>query len=222
MRRAAWWLGLVAAVALLPACSSAHELPAAPWAEAAPAPAAPPPPTVADVREAIETEEAARFSFGEPDIRAVRVAAELPEDVRREIHDLLDRYLNEATVTPLRKGRAVEDLSEVFSGRALERASGPDRAALVDDGLPRVARLHVGDASAQLTALVGPGGVAVMAAAIHVLVSGAVPGGGLTVERTAELQLARDGDSWRVGGYDVSVTRTGPDGIVTTTTTTEP
>lgn len=177
---------------------------------------------MADVREAVETDEAARFSFGDPDIRAVRVPAELPEDVQNEIRELLDRYLNTATLTPLRKGGAVADLGGVFSGQALERATGPDRAALVDDGLPRMARMQLGDASARLTALLGPSGVAVVAADIHVLVTGAVTGGALTIERTAELQLARDGDSWKVGGYDVSVTRTGPDGVVTTTTTSGP
>jgi len=168
------------------------------------------------------TEDAPRFSLGVPDIQAVRAAAELPEDVWNAIQGLLDRYLNDATVGPLKAARPVDDLSGLFSGPALERAVGPDRTALLDEGFPRVARLQVGDASAQLTALIGPGGVAVVAADIHVLVTGAVIGGGLTIERSGELHLARDGDAWKVGGYDVSVTRSGPDGIVTTTTTSTP
>jgi hypothetical protein len=223
MRRAAWLLGLAAAVALLPACSSADgEAGAFPFlaTTTVPAPAIVEP-VAATVPAAVPAPaEPARFSLGEPDIQAVRVAAEIPEDVRNGIQALLDRYLNDAMLTPLREAETVGDLGAVFSGPALDRAAGPDRVALVDEGLPKVARLEVGDASAQLTALVGPQGVAVVAAQIHVLVRGLVSTGGLVVERTGELHLARDGDAWKVGSYDVSVTRSGPDGVITTTTTT--
>lgn len=219
MRRAAWLLGLAAAVALLPACSSSNgEAGAFPFLATTTVPT---PPVVEPVAATVPAQaEPARFSLDEPDIQAVRVAAEIPDDVRDGIQALLDRYLNDAMLTPLREAEAVGDLGAVFTGPALDRATGADRLALVDEGLPKVARLEVGDASAHLTALVGPQGVAVVAAQIHVLLRGLVNTGGLVVERTGELQLARDGDAWKVGGYDVSVTRSGPDGVITTTTTT--
>ncbi len=219
MRRAAWSLGLAAAVALLPACSSSdREAGAFPFLEPTTVPA---PPVVEPVAATLPAEpEPAHFSLGEPDIQAFRAPAEIPEDVRDGIQALLDRYLNDAMLTPLRDAEPVGDLGGVFAGPALDRAAGPDRVALVDEGLPRVARLEVADASAQLTALVGPNGVGVVAAQFHVLLRGLVNTGGVVVERTGELHLARDGDAWKVGGYDVSVTRRGPDGVITTTTTT--
>lgn len=219
MRRAAWSLGLAAAVALSSACSSGPKPTAAPVGAAEPAPTTV---TMATTTTQPIPEDAPHFSLGTPDIQAVRAAAELSEEVRGGIQGVLDRYLNDATVTPLREAEPAGDLGGIFTGPALERAAGPDRAALLDEGLPRVARLNVGDASAQLTALVGADGVAVVAAGIHVLVTGAVTGGGLTIERSGELHLARDGDAWKVSGYDVSVTRSGPDGVITTTTTSAP
>lgn len=218
MRRAAWLLGLAVAVALLPACSPSDRAPAA--ASAAPETTAAAPPII-ETAAPPEPEEA-HFSLGVPDIQAVRAAAEIPGNVQNGIQDLLDRYLNQGMLTPLREAKPVEDLGGLFAGPALERASGPDRVALLDEGLPRVARLAVDVASAQLTALVGPAGVATVAARIHVSVAGAVSNGGLFIDRTGELHLVSDGDAWKVGGYDVRVSRSGPDGVITTTTTSGP
>ncbi len=156
------------------------------------------------------------FRIGATDVRAVRAAAELPADARAGVQGVLDRYLATAVVGPLRSGAAAADLSGLFSGPALERVSGPDRAALVDDAPTPVEGLQVGEASADLTALVGPEGVAVMVAEIRLVVTGTADGTPVSVERTGELQLTPEGGGWRISGYDVSVNRSGLEGGGTT------
>jgi hypothetical protein len=143
MRRAARLLGLVAAVALVPACSRpGPEVAVSPARAAEPiaAPAVEPAAVEPAAVEAQPQPEPARFAVGAPAVHAVRAPAELPEEVRSGIEEVLDRYLNLAMVEPLRRATPVEDLSGVFRGGALERATGPDRGALVDEGFPRVAR----------------------------------------------------------------------------------
>ncbi|MGH9222336.1 MAG: hypothetical protein ACRD2W_00700 [Acidimicrobiales bacterium] len=210
------------ALAALAALSASGQDPA-PNRPAAAAPSAGPraparsAPSPAPATTTTEPSTEAAFTVGTVDVQAVEAEAELPSAARAGVQTLLDRYLTNAVVTPLRSGQPAGDLSSIFGGAALERMNGPDRAALVDEGLPRVAQLKVSAAEADLTALLGPDGVAVMAAGIKLVVTGAVDGAPLTVERTGELLLGADGDSWRVTGYHVRVTRDAA-GAVTTTT----
>ena len=160
------------------------------------------------------------FTLGSVDLQAVNAAADLPAATRDGVKAVLDRYLNTAVILPLNDAAPAGDLSAIFAGPALERVNGPDRAALVDEGLPKAAPVRVGTAHADLTALIGPDGIAALTAAIKVVVNGAVDGSPLTVERTGELLLAEDGGNWRVTGYDVKVTRDAAGAVTTTTLTT--
>ena len=160
---------------------------------------------------------AASFTIATVDLQAVDAEATLPDNVRRGVQGLLDGYLDRAVLQPLRSGQPAGDLSALFAGPALDRMSGPDRAALVDEGLPKATQLKVTTAEADLTALIGPDGVGALTAGIKVVVTGAVEGAPLTVERTGELLLAGDGPTWRVAGYDMRVTRDAAGSVTTTT-----
>ena len=213
-------LGLAAVVALLlSACSTS-------WSEIAPAANArtettvvPPSTLPAPPTTAFRLPQLPRFTLGATDIQAVNAPAELPESTQTQVQSVLDRYLNNALVIPMRTGTPVPDLGNVFAGPVLDRLSGPDRAALLDDVIPKAEDVLVGEATADLIALVGPDGVAVLAVSIRIVMTGTVEGGPVNIERTGEFQMAPEGGDLRVSGYDVSVTRTGPEGVMTTTTT---
>jgi hypothetical protein len=207
MRRAAWSLAVATALSLAACSQSSAERTATPTTTV------PPPPSTA-----LELPQLPRFTLGDSDIQAVDTPAELPANVRTEVQSLLDRYLNNTLVIPLRSGEPVGDVSGLFAVPALDRLSGPDRAALFDEGLPKPEKVHVDEATANLTALVGPDGVAVLAAAIRIVVTATIDGGTLSIERTGELQLSSEGNGWKVSGYDISATRIGPGGVVTSTT----
>ncbi|MCZ7528181.1 MAG: hypothetical protein M5U14_18515 [Acidimicrobiia bacterium] len=120
-------------------------------------------------------------------------------------------------------GGEVGDLTALFAEPAATRLTGPDRATLVDEGLP----LASGDvtattATATLTALADQAGTVVLVAAgLALEVEAEVEGGTLVVRRGGELVLAPTSEGWRIAGYDMAVQRDGPGLDPATTTTAE-
>ena len=207
MRPAVWILAVVAALSL-GACSQSS-------AEKATAPTAT---TAAPPSTALNLPQLPRFTLGAPNVHAVDAPAELPDTVQTRVQSLLDQYLYNTLVIPLRSGQPVGDVSGLFSAPALERLSGQDRAALFDEGLPKPEKVHVDEATANISALVGPDGVAVLAAVLRIVMTVTLDGVPFGIERTGEFELSAEGDYWKVSGYDISATRSGPEGVVTTTT----
>ena len=153
------------------------------------------------------------------EVHAVRPPAPvLPDDVRAKVTATLERYLADAVVGPLRSGQPAGDLGLVFTAAALARLSGPDRAALVDEGLPPAARLRSEAATARLGALAGADqAVTVVTAAVTLrLHTGGAES--VAIVRTGDLVLVPDGDAWKVDGYDIRTARDSADGGGTTTT----
>ena len=143
----------------------------------------------------------------------------LADEVRAKVAAVLERYLDAAVLTPLRSGERAGDLASVFTAAALARVNGPDRPALVDEGLPKAAALRAESSSARLGALVGGDkAVSVVTATIDLRLD---TGGSdrVTIARNGDLVLVPDGGDWRIDGYDVRTTRDSADGAVSTTAT---
>ena len=141
-----------------------------------------------------------------------------PDDVRAKVTATLERYLGDAVVGPLRSGRPAGDLGTVFTGPALARINGPDRAALVDEGLPPADDLRADAASARLAALAEASGVVtVVAAGVEIRLRTGGPDD-VTIVRTGDLVLVADGDGWKIDGYEIRTTRDSAGGEATTTT----
>ena len=140
-----------------------------------------------------------------------------PDDVMASVAATLDRYLQDAVLGPLHSGRPAGDLGPVFTGPARARVDGPDRAALVDEGLPPAGSVKAERATVGLAALAGgDGAMTVVTAAVDLRLEtgGDEP---VTIARTGHLVLVPDGDGWKIDGYDVRTTRDGGDGATTTT-----
>ena len=201
MRRALRRLGLCAVALLSAACAGS--------------PSASPPPASAPAAggTVVPPTTALPVPAGGFDIQAFEVAAaeDAPEAFRRvreRVGAALDRYLEHAVLAPLRSGQPAGDLSGLFTGAAAARVAGPDRGALVDEGLPPVSDVDVEKATASVLVLAGRGGEAGFATArIALLVRGLVGVAPLTVERTGELTLSPDGDTWKISGYEVRASK---------------
>ena len=133
--------------------------------------------------------------------------------------DTLNRYLDAATLTPLSTGGPAGDLAPLFMSPAADRVTkGPDRAALIDEGLPVTDELKLDAAVATLTALAGTDGVvSVVSAALDLRLSGQANGAPVKVSRAGDLVLLPDGGTWKIDGYDIRATRTVGDAATTTT-----
>lgn len=146
-------------------------------------------------------------------------------DQSQQVLAVLDTYVKDATVQPLRSGvPATADLGEVFDATTLASASTTDRGVVLDEGLPKV----TGDLTviASPIALVGLGDqvgkLTLVTAAVVLDVHGQTraKGGPLHIVRRADFVLAPDAaGAWKVTSYDLVVTRDGA-GLSETTTTT--
>jgi hypothetical protein len=159
---------------------------------------------VAHTNVTIEAGEVTADSAGPP----VTVSAELADGVIGTIGD----YLEVATVEPLRSGAPAGDLAPVFAGAALSRASGLDRPALVDEGLPKVSSDL--DVVAQPVAITGlgdqDGNLVALTATIDLDITAAAQGKDrpLHIVRTGYFVLSPDAaGAWKVSAYRIGVTR---------------
>jgi len=158
------------------------------------------------------------FTVSSVDVQSVNPPARaLPDVVKTKVMATLDAYVDRASAAPLRSGSRAGDLTALFTSSALARVSGPDRRALVDEGLPPAADVRAPTSTAKLGALAGAdNSVEVVTATIDLRLQtvGASP---LAITRTGDLVLVADGDTWKIDGYDLSTARDSGDGPATTT-----
>jgi hypothetical protein len=164
-----------------------------------------------------------RLELGEVTADSAGAPVTVSPEVADGVVGVIGRYLEVATVEPLRTAAPAGDLSGIFDAAALARVNGADRAALVDEGAPEV----TGDLDvvAQPVAVTGlgdqDGKLMLVTATIDLDVTGATAAKGppLHILRTGYFVLAPDpAGVWRVSAYSITVGREGG-GIDATTTT---
>ena len=170
--------------------------------------------SVANTNVSLEAGEVTADSAGPP----VTVS---PEITARVI-DLIGDYLEIATVEPLRNQQPAGDLSGIFETAALARATGADRAVLVDEGLPAV----TGDLDvvAKPVAITGlgdqSGNLVLVTATVDLDINGETKdeNGQLHIKRFGSIVLTPDpAGAWKVSAYRLYVERSGGGlGVATT------
>src|SRR5438105_12616680 len=123
MRRAVGLLGLAVAFVALPGCSR-------------PKPAASSTTTAVTVAPTTTTQPEraglSAFNVAPAEVHAWNAPPEFPDSARAGVQALLDLYLTDGVLRPLRSGEPAGDLGAVFGPPASDRMTGPDRGALVD------------------------------------------------------------------------------------------
>ncbi len=145
----------------------------------------------------------------------------IPDDVRNAVIATLTGYVNAATVAPLRKGK-VDDvgLATALAPAVAARLTGPDRAVLVDEGLPKAtSKVEVAATPVALTGLAdGTGSIVVVTATVDATATAKTTKGKLLIKRTGDLVLEPDNGTWKITGYTLNVDRVGKAVRPTTTT----
>lgn len=152
-------------------------------------------------------------------VEAAGAPATLADADRDAIVDVVRKYVTVATLAPLR-GRPVGNLAPLFTPAARGGLEGADRAALVDEGLPKATgRTRSTSFPVALTALSDRGGaIDLVAASFAYDVATRAEQGPVTVKRSGELVLARSPEGWLIDSYRVTVERDGA-GLGPSTTT---
>lgn len=162
------------------------------------------------------------------DVTIYKVGSEpgaIPDDVRTKILAAVSTYVNAATVKPLQTG-TVDDaaLATTLGPAATQRATGFDRATLVDEGIPKAAgRIVVNTLPVILTALADETGrIVVVTARLDSIARTRTEKGAITISRKGDLVFTPEGDTWKIDGYDLAVERSGKGLALPTTGTTAP
>ena len=149
----------------------------------------------------------------------VAPSPDTPAAVRDATVALLQRYLDDAILAPMRSGGSAPDLGPLFTAETAPRISAGDRAAMVGEGMPRAGGgVEADAANATITPFRVGDQVPLVVAQIDLrLRARDVEGAGVTVAHQGELVLVPEGSGWRIGGYDMLATRDTPAGTTTTT-----
>jgi hypothetical protein len=127
---------------------------------------------------------------------------------------VLGTYVEDGIVAPLRKGTADDAaLATVFDEAAVAALAGPERAIVLDEGLPKaVGKVTVTTPPVPLTVLVDKDGNAVAASAgVQLAVSARAAKGIVQITRTGSFVFAPDGaGGWKITGWTLSTDRGGP------------
>ena len=135
----------------------------------------------------------------------------LPDDVRTSVLATLATYLRTTATRTRTPAAADAALAPVLTPTAATRLAGPDRATLLDEGLPApTGKVKVAATPVTLTALADDGGTVVLVTAgIDATTTVPTKSGKVTVHRTGALVLVPVDGAWKIQGYQLEVERTG-------------
>ena len=141
---------------------------------------------------------------------------------RDAIVDTIRKYVIAATIDPLH-GKKVGDLEPLFTPQAGAALAGFDRAAALDEGMPKATgTVAVESAPLLLTALSDPtGAINLVGTSLYLDAKADSDRGPIRVQRSGELVLTRDAGTWKISSFKLAADRTGAGlrGLTTTSTT---
>ena len=122
----------------------------------------------------------------------------------------IDRYVAAATLAPL-GGKAATNLAADFTTATAPALTGPEQDALTDTSVPKATgAVKTTLAPLNLTALSDQqGAIDLVGATFDLTVNTTATGGPVTIHRTGEFVLTRDGGAWKILGFTLAVTRDG-------------
>ncbi len=122
----------------------------------------------------------------------------------------IDRYIAGATIAPL-SGTSPATLAADFTATAVPALTGPEQDALTDSAVPKATgAVKATLAPLNLTALSDQAGaIDLVGTTFDLTVNTSASGGPITIHRTGEFMLSRDGGVWTILGFTLAVTRDG-------------
>lgn len=148
---------------------------------------------------------------GPVNVEASGNPAQLSDADRNAIVDTVRRYVIAATIDPLH-GKPVGNLTSLFTPSAAMAIQGLDRAAAVDEGVPKAtSTVKVSTSPMLLTALSDPAGaINLVGTSLYLDAKTRSGRGPVQVKRSGELVLSRAaGNTWKIASFRLTADRTG-------------
>ena len=122
----------------------------------------------------------------------------------------IDRYIAGATIAPL-SGKSAATIAADFTDAAAPALTGPEQDALTDSAVPKATgEVKATLAPLNLTGLSDQAGVIdLVGTTFDLTVNTEASGGPVTIHRTGEFMLTRNGGAWKILGFTLAVTRDG-------------
>lgn len=132
--------------------------------------------------------------------------AAFPAGLEQNVTALVEAYVAGAVTRPLTTGQPAA-LDDVLTSDAKRSLTPDQRAALTDEGRPRMTGFSVNRFEVGITALAGQDGVVgAVDASLDLVVSGTGPDGAvISIERKGDLSLVPEGFAWRIDAFQLSV-----------------
>jgi hypothetical protein len=166
---------------------------------------------------------AVQLARGDVAVQSAGGDVALDDTTQQAVLATAQHYVDAAVVGPLTQGAVGTDFPALFDPSVAAAANGPDRAALTDEGVPKItAKPAVSAAPVRIDALAdNHGQVQLLAATFTLAIQGATAAGPLTINRNVELTLTRNPDgNMLISAYRVSVGREVADATTATTAAT--
>jgi hypothetical protein len=160
-----------------------------------------------------------KLTRGEVAVASAGGDVTLDEKTQQAVVDAAKSYIDAAVISPVSDGKVGKDYDGLFDSAVSANATGPDRAALTDDGIPKATKKPTVTATpVRIDALADKDGkVVLLGATFDVDVRATSAGGAVTVHRTNELTYAPVDNGWKITAYRVSVERATPEGSTSST-----
>jgi hypothetical protein len=130
------------------------------------------------------------------------------------------KYIDNAVFAPLTKGDIGGSFSSLFDQGVKKQATGPDKLALTDLDVGKVASFSTKASKVTLSALVGTlGELIYVGTDFDLTLKAAATSGPLTITHHVELTFAKTGANWLVTAYRVQSVRKTTTATTTTTAT---
>jgi hypothetical protein len=155
------------------------------------------------------------LTVGTTKVESTGAPVQLGTDVSNQVLSTLGTYVDQAIVTPLRKGVPGAALTKPFDAAAAAKLTspGPDRAVLVDEHLPKaVGKITVSTPPVALTGLAGNDGkVILVTAAVNFTITARAANGTVRITRVGSFVFAQDQTgAWKIDAWTIHVQRAGP------------
>jgi hypothetical protein len=153
----------------------------------------------------VENSAGLTLEIGEVAVESAGPVAKISNSTQQSVLDSSQKYVDEAILAPLEKGKLEKSYAQLFDSGVRTSATGRDEATVTEARTGKSAPVKATATKVRLDGMADPTGKVVLVAATFGVDLNAK---GVKIQRLTELTFASDHGKWVVTAYRVGVKRT--------------